>query len=185
MFARISASRAPGTALAAFAGAGSHTVLSAVQHALLACFTTRTALPLRAACREARAAVASHAWEDRDTIIKGSIAAWRACFPRARCANVRMRDWEEGYRRAPVMYADFAHFEGLRELNMAGCSDVTDAAFVHLRGIHTLDMSCCNQPTITDAAFPHLAGIQRLSIFGCDQATITDAAFEHLAGTPW
>jgi hypothetical protein len=68
MFARISASRAPGTAIAAFcSGAASHTVLSppAVQHALLACFTTRAVLPLRAACREARAAVAGCAWEDR------------------------------------------------------------------------------------------------------------------------
>jgi hypothetical protein len=65
---------------------------------------------------------------------------------------------------------------------MAECAGVTDAAFVHLRGIHTLDMSYCDQRAITDAAFAHLAGIQRLSIWGCRQATITDAAFAHLRG---
>jgi hypothetical protein len=32
-----------------------------------------------------------------------------------------------------VVDADFVHFEGLRELYMAGCRGVTDAAFVHLR----------------------------------------------------
>ena len=61
MFARISSSRAPGTAVAAFCGgAGAHSVLSApsVQHALLGCLSTRTVLPLRAVCHEARAAIA-------------------------------------------------------------------------------------------------------------------------------
>jgi hypothetical protein len=186
MFARISASRAPGTALsAACGGAGAHTLLSPppVQHALLGFFTTANVLPLRAACREARAAVAGHGWEDRGAVIKGSIAAWRACFPRARCANVR--GWDESgraVRRSPLLDADFVHLEGLRELNMAGCTAVTDAAFAHLRGIRTLDMSFCRQCTITDAAFAHLVGIQRLSIWGCEQATLTDAALAHLRG---
>ena len=54
----------------------------------------------------------------------------------------------------------------LHTINMSGCSKVmvgcdleiiTDAAFVHLQGIHTLNMMGCNQ--ITDAAFGHLGGI--------------------------
>ena len=65
---------------------------------------------------------------------------------------------------------------------MAGCRGVTDAAFVHLRGLHTLDMTNCWQHAITDAAFAHLTGIQRLSVMFCSQATITDAAFAHLRG---
>ena len=52
---------------------------------------------------------------------------------------------------------------------MNGCNQITDAAFVHLCGIHTLDMSHCNQ--ITDAAFVHLCGIHILTMIGCDQFT--------------
>ena len=44
---------------------------------------------VRLVCRELQAAVAAHPWEDRETVILGSIGAWRACFPRARCANVQ------------------------------------------------------------------------------------------------
>jgi hypothetical protein len=166
------------------AGNATETLLSEVGLVLLKLFSTREACVLRLVCREFVEAVRRQQWEDRETVIKGSIAAWRACFPRARCANVAMRFLydDSGKRNTPVLDADFVHFEGLRELNMAGCRAITDAAFAHLRGIHTLDMSDCNQPTITDAAFAHLAGIQRLSIWACRQATLTDAAFVHLRG---
>ena len=170
--------------LVPLAGGGQETLLSEVGFVLLPLFTTRDACALRLVCRELLAAVSEHPWEDRRTVIKGSIAAWRACFPHACCANVQQIDCTYGpnKRAAPVVDADFVHFEGLRELYMAGCRGVTDAAFVHLRGIHTLDMSFCYQSAITDAAFVHLAGIQRLSLWGCNQATITDAAFVHLRG---
>ena len=46
---------------------------------------------------------------------------------------------------------------------MIGCTQatITDAAFAHLRGIHTLDMWGCSQATITDACRARLraAGI--------------------------
>ena len=160
------------------AGGTQETLLSEVGPVLLRFVSSRDACALRLVCREFLAAVSEHPWEDRRTVIKGSIGAWRACFPRARCANVQK--WGPKKRDAPVVDADFVHFEGLRELNMTSCRDVTDAAFVHLRGIRTLDMSFCWQPAITDASIAHLAGIQRLSIWGCYQATITDAAFAHL-----
>ena len=67
-------------------------------------------------------------------------------------------------------------------VNSRECSGVTDAAIVHLRGIHTLDMFACNQVTITDAAFVYLRGIKSLDMWNCNQATITDAAFVHLHG---
>jgi hypothetical protein len=167
------------------AGHPTETLLSEVGLVLLRFFDTREACTLRLICREFTEAVGRQQWEDGDTVILGSIAAWRACFPRARCANMRM--WKllsdtGSVRTNPVHDADFVHFEGLRELNMAGCRAVTDAAFAHLRGIHTLDMSDCWQPNITDAAFAHLVGIQRLSIWCCDQAALTDAAFVHLRG---
>jgi hypothetical protein len=160
------------------AGHATETILSEVGVVLLRLFDTREACVLRLVCREFVEAVAQQRWEDRDTVIMGSIGAWRRCFPRARCANVS-RNYG---RHTPVVDADFVHFEGLRELQMTGCMAVTDAAFVHLRGIHTLDMSFCNQHTITNGAFAHLVGIQRLSIWGCDQVTLTDAAFVHLRG---
>ena len=166
--------------LVPLAGGGQETLLSEVGFVLLPLFTTADACALRLVCREFLAAVCEHPWEDRRTVIMGSIAAWRACFPHVRCANVCKEDVnsDDKMRTAPVVNADFVHFEGLRELYMAGCKDVTDAAFVHLRGIHTLDMSFCSQPTITDAAFAHLRGIQKLNISGCGQ--LTDAAFVHL-----
>ena len=165
------------------AGGEGHTLLAECPGALLQFFDTPGACALRLVCREFLAAVAAHPWEDRDTVIQGSIGGWRACFPRARCANVRM--WASGgrvVRRTPVMDADFVHFVGLWELNMACCVAVTDAAFVHLRGIRVLDMRSCRQPTITDAGLAHLVGIQKLCIWGCSQATLTDAAFAPLRG---
>ena len=53
-------------------------------------------------------------------------------------------------------------------------TQLTDAAFVHLRGIHTRDISYCTQ--LTDAAFVRLRGIHTLDMSYCKQASITDAA---------
>ena len=93
-------------------------------------------------CREFLAAVTEQPWEDSETVIMGSLAAWRACFPRARAANVSQRTlWAAG-RATPVLDAYFVHLQGMRALVMQRCKSVTDAAFVHLRGIHTLDMTC-------------------------------------------
>jgi hypothetical protein len=165
--------------LVPLAGGGQETLLSEVGFVLLPLFTTRDACALRLVCREFLAAVTEHPWEDGETVIQGSIAAWRACFPRARCANVGRHSFKgDEVRIAPVVDADFVHFEGLRELNMKNCFAVTDAAFVHLRGIHSLEMGGCYR--LTDAALVHLAGIQRLGMYHCPR--ITDAAFVHLRG---
>ena len=61
---------------------------------------------------------------------------------------------------------------------MIGCGQatITDAAFVHTRGIHTLEMTNCNQATITDAAFIHLGGINTLTATNSNETTITRAA---------
>ena len=169
----------------ALAGGTGRTLAAECPGALLQYFSTPEACVLRLVCRELQAAVAAHPWEDRKTVIKGSIGNWRACFPRARCANVRMRDWPGGggvVRRTPVVDADFVHFEGLWELNMDTCMLVTDAALARLRGIRVLSMWGCHQHSITDAGLAHLAGIQKLCIRGCTQATLTDAAFAPLRG---
>jgi len=155
-------------------------VLSHCYGALLPMFTTAEATVLRLLCREFKDTVAEFPWEDDKTLIKGSVADWRACFPRARWANVSDRG--AGYCRVPVEDADFVHFVGLRRLDMSNCRGITDAAFAHLKGIHTLTMSLCSQATITDAAFVHLKGIHTLNMAFCDQAAITDAVFVHLKG---
>jgi len=62
----------------------------------LSYLSQRNALPLRGASRACREAVAAHTWDltwDRskrfvDTRIKGSLAAWRRCFPNATFANI-------------------------------------------------------------------------------------------------
>jgi len=41
-------------------------------------------------------------------------------------------------------------------LKILNINKVTDASFVHLKGIHTLDMTWCNQLTITDATLVNL-----------------------------
>lgn len=64
---------------------------------------------------------------------------------------------------------------------MKKCNSVTDAAFVHLKGIHTLNMGSCDQPSITDDAFTHLKGIDTLHIFDCSQ--LSSAVFTHLKDT--
>ena len=168
------------------AGGSGRTLLAECPGALLQYFDTSEACVLRLVRREFQAAVAVHPWEDRETVILGSIGAWRACFPRARCANVRFdeRGFPERaarHRDAPVVDADFVHFVGLWELNMQGCRAVTDAAFAHLRGIRVLDMSCCSQPTITDAGLAHLVGITRLHMQGADEASVAAA---HALGLP-
>jgi hypothetical protein len=115
------------------AGGERGTLVSEAGPALLPFFSTADACALRLVCQVLRAAVREHPWGDRDTVIQGSIGAWRACFPRARCANVK-HTAPKGHpkRAAPVVDADFVHLEGLRELRMSGCKSVTDAAFVHL-----------------------------------------------------
>ncbi len=164
---------------------GEPTIVSIVGAVLLPFIGTRdAALGLRLTCRELKQAVTDFPWEDMRTVIKGSIALWRACFPRAIGANVgQYNDFHVPFGRlTPVVDADFVHFVGLRALNMACCRQVTDAAFVHLRGIRKLKMRACNQDAITDAAFEHLKGVKELDMGFCNQDTITDAALAHLKG---
>jgi hypothetical protein len=172
----------PRIALAGDSGASS--VLSHAAAALLPFFSTWEACALRLVCREFCGAVSAHPWMDSETVIKGSLGKWRACFPRAKAANVRncVEDMMSEVRNKPVVNADFKHLVGMHKLVMAGCRNVTGAAFSRLRGIHTLDMSFCGQEGITDAAFAHLKGIHTLDMRLCEQDTITDAAFAHLRG---
>jgi hypothetical protein len=120
LFARLSASRPPTRPLTAFAGgAEATTILSCCQGTLLSYLSTAAVLPLRAACREARAAIARTAWADAATPILGDARAWRACFPAARLVNA------VGRLRAPALPlrdAELVSLRGLRTLLLPGAS---------------------------------------------------------------
>ena len=68
-------------------------------------------LSLRAASRTCREAVAEHAWSDFDETfttrsrIRGRLTSWRACFPLARAANLCLNN--------KLTDADFVHLRGV------------------------------------------------------------------------
>ena len=57
-------------------------------------------------------------------------------------------------------------------------ANVTDAGLEHLKGVHMIDLSWCNQ--VTDAGLEHLKGVHTIILSGCDK--VTDAGLEHLKG---
>jgi hypothetical protein len=59
---------------------------------------------------------------------------------------------------------------------------ISDLAFSHLEGIHTLDISYCNQLAISDQTFSFLKGIHDLDMNFCPLPNITGAAFHFLVG---
>ena len=133
IFTRLSDSRG-GTLglLGAFAGGALHTtILSCCAGALLPMLSTGDVLPLRATCKEAAAAIAQHPWEDSETVIRGRVRDWRACFPRARAANLAGKGpgfFGCSLRVIPLADAELVHLAGLRTLNIAGRKELTDAA---------------------------------------------------------
>ena len=102
-----------------------------IRAALFPFFDTREACSLRGVCHELKQAVTDFPWEDMSTVIRGSFALWRACFPRARGANAGQRSpsgaTNSNGRLTPVVDGDFVHFVGLRALNMTGSWQVTRA----------------------------------------------------------
>jgi hypothetical protein len=76
--------------------------------------------------------------------------------------------------------AAFVHLKGINTLNMDSCYEITDAAFVHLKGINTLNMTYCRQ--ITDAAFVHIKGIKYLDMSNIFVTTITIEGLRNLVG---
>ena len=111
--------------------AGAH----GVSEGIFGFLTTRDARALRLVCRLCCADVAAARWHDEETPISGSLAAWRACFPDARAANV--------VGRYTLRDADVVRLAGVKALNMNYCTGITDAGLAHLAGIHTLVMGGC------------------------------------------
>ena len=132
--------------------------------------STREARSLRLVSHVLCADVRNARWYDRDTVIRGDLRKWRACFSDARCANVSGR-WD-------LTDADLVHLCGVEEVNLSWCAQITDAGLAHLRGVRILNIAGCMQ--ITDAGLAHLTGIHTLDMGYC--AGITDAGLAHLTG---
>ncbi len=166
--------------------AGAHGAGAGVFGFLSTCEARALQLAYRLCC----ANVVAARWLDTETRIAGSAAAWRACFPVARAANVRGARGPHGCRasrsrarptcggRADLTDADFAHLAGVKTLNMERCTGVSNAGLADLTGIHTLDTRVCLG--ITDAGLAHLTGIHTLDMGVCYR--ITDAGLAHHTG---
>jgi hypothetical protein len=69
---------------------------------------------------------------------------------------------------------------------MRGCNQetITDTAFTHLKGIHTLNMHSCDQDTLTDAIFSYIKGVRVLDMDNCrgiERAALASAVRNLLA----
>lgn len=148
------------------------------EHPLLRFFTMREARELRLVSREFKHNVEVTPWNDLTSMIGlrsyhfvgPCIRLWRECFSQAIAACIL------SYREHRLYDEDFIHFQGLRTLDISGCSGFTDAASPHLQELHTLKMSGCSG--FTDAAFPYLQGLRTLDMSDC--TGFTNAAFLYL-----
>jgi hypothetical protein len=124
------------TRVALAGGDGAATLLShlAAEHShgrgLLGFFDTLEAGALRLVCREFLGAITAFPFHCAKLPIPGSLALWRASFPRARAACIAVRD--------DLVDADFAHLRGVHTVNLRDVSGLSDAAFAHLEGVRTL-----------------------------------------------
>ena len=75
--------------------------------------STIDAVPVRAACKELRDAVADFPWDSSFRVI-GSLRLWFACFPCALAINVS--------NRKDLGDTDFVYLQGISRLDMSGCS---------------------------------------------------------------
>jgi hypothetical protein len=103
--------------------------------------------------------------------IEGSLAAWRAANPDANTARVNGRH--------DVDDDACEHLRGVRALNIAGCTAVTDAGFAHLGAVEVLVMSGLTR--VTDAGLRHLTRVRKLVLKNC--TGVSDAAFAPLRAT--
>lgn len=100
--------------------------------------------------------------------IEGPLAAWRGANPDAQFARLN--------GRRDLTDDDCAFLRGVRVLNIANCSQLTDAAFVHFSSVEVLVMNGC--ANITAAGFAHMPRLRKLLMKHCVAAT--DASFKRL-----
>jgi hypothetical protein len=91
-----------------------------------------------------------------------------------------------GFDLTNVTDAAFSHLKGIRKLHLTGCGlwenrNITAAAMHSLIGIESLQINGLFQIPVTDSFFAPLRGIKYLSMDNSD-VEITDAAFEFIQG---
>ena len=162
-------------------------------HVLVASnFSMRDACALRLVSPKFKDAVSAHLWDDKRSVIMGSLAAWRASFPKARSANVS--SWDPNHPRsaahrrafgptmriAPLLASEFQHLRNLRWLSASGSATFTDGALLHLGSTLTrLHVEGC--PALTGANMAHIGGTPVLFMAGCSEHAIRAAKERGLA----
>jgi hypothetical protein len=129
------------------------------------------------------------------THIIGDIARWRACFPRARAANLRWRaDLRAFAPLAGVLRVDLysaikrplddGALEPLRDavwVDLGHCTGLRSCDVARLASVRVLNLAWCRQEALGDAGLAGLAALRELDVSMCWQAALTDAAFAALA----
>ena len=137
---------------------------------LLGFFSMAETRALRLVCKDFCDAVAAYPWADSFSHIRGPLALWRTCFPRALAANVACR--------RDLRESDLHYLRGCHTVDISHSPLLTDAAFEHLTHVRVLNMGGCSQVGITNAAFSHIQNVQVLNMGGCEQ--LSGAALAHL-----
>ncbi len=142
---------------------------------------------VRATCKELRDVAARVAWRERKFVLGSRLRLWRACFPRAQAVMVK-RDVQLNILSFCQVFvamsaaikdaedADLQWVEGVLDVDLCGCSSITDEGLVHLGSATTVNLSHCRQ--ITDEGLRHLGHVTKLNLMHCEQ--ITDAGLRHL-----
>lgn len=150
---------------------------------VLGYLNTREACPFRTANRCAKAAVRRFAWGDTQTRIAGSMASWRACFPKATKANLS--------RRSNLRHHEFPNLRGVTYLNLSYCEcySICNETFAYLSEVRILNFANSWQdPTVwavfrdsfNDHLFKHLVNLETLNLDGFRYTKFTGAFAAHL-----
>jgi hypothetical protein len=117
--------------------------------------------------------MAAPTWQNKEEIVAKVLSNWHTSFPHAKAAYVDM----------PLRDEQFKYFHDFHSLKIKSCYSNTNTAMTHLRGIRHLEVEnngWIGHGLITDDAFAHLQGIHTLNIRGFRR--ITKAFLEHLRG---
>jgi len=146
----------------------------------------RDATAMRATCKQLRDVAARVAWREREYVWGPDLSLWRACFPRALAVGVKKDDPGDILPPQDQYDDDKAHeddaqdedlqwVEGVLDVKLSECEQITDAGLAHLGSVTTLDIRGCK---ITNEGLRHLGHVTTLDLSWCK--LITDEGLRHL-----
>jgi len=74
----------------------------------------------------------------------------------------------------------FEHLEGLRELSLLGCKNVTDDGVAHLKGLTSLNKLALSGTQVSDDGLKYLVDMKNLEILMLQQTNVTDEGVAEL-----